>query len=137
VRRGRFLDAAAVGAGIVLGIVGGIAAAIVLAVAGLVVYDIATRDPSPESEVRKLLASEDLSDAVRVRECTYYDHDALIVSSYVCTLEIERPVSVRDNAGARFDLTGGTQSYCFHIPRATESYYADEDKDASFAGPRC
>jgi len=86
------------------------------------------RDPSPESEVEKYLASKGLADVVEVRDCGYSDPGpgGSTFDLYWCDLEARRPVVLeRDKR-----VAAGSSTYCFFVPRA-DRFYDDFDDDAS------
>jgi len=121
---------------VVTGAVLGIAAVlVVVAVAfSLLTWD---RDPSPESEVRKFLSSEGVSEVVIVRDCRHSDADSAF-SLYLCDLSVAQAVTVLkvsdDPAGEPASLRSGSWTYCFDVPRATREPLSDKDRDASLVG---
>ena len=106
---------------------------VVLAIFGAVfAFWFVTRDPSPESEVRKFFAQKDLSGVVAVRDCGYVDHDS-VTDLYWCRLVATRRIVI-PHIPHNLDVPAGPILYCFIIPRADQQLGFDENMDAVPAG---
>ena len=90
-----------------------------------------TRDPSAESEVRKLMSTERVAHAVEVGDCRYSETDS-VDSYYWCELRISKRVRMMDGNGEPRVLRPGTRRFCFDVPRAASG---DSDYDALLLYP--
>jgi len=121
---GTGLRVVAYGLGIAAGFV--VTAIFVLAIAWFV-----TRDPSAESEVRKLMSKDNIAHAVEVRDCRYSETDS-VDSYYWCGLRISKRVRLTDGNREPRVLRPGTHRFCFDVPRAAGG---DSDYDAALLWP--
>jgi hypothetical protein len=87
------------------------------------------RDPSPESEVRKLFARSGLGEVVTVEDCGYVEADSTY-DLYWCDLSATRRVELADDRA----LPAGASRSCFIVPRASRSFLGDTDDDAVLVG---
>lgn len=132
----RAVDPGVRGVLVVTGVILGVAAVLAVLAVGFwsVTWD---RDPSPESEVRKFLSDEGVSEVVIVRDCRHSNADSAF-SLYLCDLSVAQAVTVLkvsdDPAGEPASLRSGSWTYCFDVPRATREPLSDRDRDASLVG---
>jgi hypothetical protein len=96
-------------------VVGIAAGALVILAAVVGVAWLLTRPPSPESEVRELMAARGLEETVSVGDCRAVQRDST-GDLYRCDLRVDGTVQVAYRDG--WDATLTTRTYCFRIPRS-------------------